>query len=109
MTNSEALELIIHEGTAEDGMDVMTRGGEDPGRERVERLKTALALVEQSIRGEPMINRALAEALYCLSFHMSDRVFAWLHCEWIDVYDEVLELIEAIFEGWRPPPGGWAK
>jgi hypothetical protein len=103
MTESEAFDLIVFEGTDADGMVVQVRCAIDPGPKRMSRLKEALALLEPCLRGSPTLDRRLANALYGLSFHMSASLAAWKHWQWYDAYFEILGWIEAIFEGDQPP------
>jgi hypothetical protein len=80
-------------------MVVETRGGTDPGKERVRRLRDALEVVAAGLAGKSQISRKLANALYGLSFHMSETLGHWKSVPWDEEYSEVLELIEEIFEG----------
>ena len=99
MNPTEALALVIHEGTSADGMVVETRAGIDPGVTRVRRLHEALVVLAAELAQATTLDRRLANALYGLSFHLSATLEHWLQCEWIEDYSQILEAIEAIFEG----------
>lgn len=99
MNLTEALTLVIHEGTAADGIVVETRAAMDPGMARVRRLLEALRVLTPSLADEKALDRRLANALYGLSFHLSTTLEQWQPCDWINEYTEILEEIEAIFAG----------
>lgn len=99
MNPEQALELVIFEGTHIDGMVVGVRSGDDPGRERVQKLYQALMIVERSLRGESSLDRNLAYALYGLTYHMDPTMKYWQDAEWFDDYVRILDVIESIFDG----------
>lgn len=67
MSEEEAVALIISEASADgDGLLVSVRSGEDPGAERMRRLVSALAVLYHSLRGQGVIDRRLASALFTL-------------------------------------------
>jgi hypothetical protein len=55
--------------------------------------------VEESVRGDSVLDRKSAFALNGLTFHMSPSLEGWSSCEWIDDYVRMLDVIESIFEG----------
>lgn len=99
ITPEQALKRVIFEGADSDGMVVEVRAGNNPGRERVNELFQALKTVEMNLRGDYVLDRKLAFALYGLTFHMSASLEGWEKCEWIDDYVRILNVIESIFEG----------
>jgi hypothetical protein len=102
MDSEQAFAIVIREGSGENGMVVETRSGIDPGVERVRELECALEVVARVIDSDATIDRALANALYGLSFHMSETLNHWQQCDWISKYTVILSKIEAIFEGTAP-------
>jgi hypothetical protein len=99
MDFAQALKLVIREGTAVDGMVVETRAGIDPGTDRVCRLRDALAIVMSETSNDSQLDRQLANALFGLSFHMSETLNHWKQCDWVSEYTVILSNIESIFEG----------
>ena len=67
MSEEEAVALVISEAHAdEESLLASVRNGEDPGTERMLRLVSALAVLYHSLRGQGLIDRKLASALFTL-------------------------------------------
>lgn len=60
MTPEEARQLLLREGEA---IPVCVRMGDDPGKERLERVSRALDVIAEATRHEPSLDRALMYAL----------------------------------------------
>jgi hypothetical protein len=78
MTPAQARQLILSEGTGEDGIVVLTRMGDDPGQVRMERLLGALRVMFEDLGQSPTIDRALAYALFGLANHVEAHVTSWM-------------------------------
>ena len=98
--------LIFHESCAEDGIVIMIRMGQDPGRERMRRLNNALQELDELTRGQTVLDRRLAYALFGLAVYPDQETRSWTRAgrEWPEdlVSREVIELgihVENIFEG----------
>ena len=103
---TELEELVFHESCAEDGIVIMLRMGQDPGRERMHRLNSALKELDELSRGQTTLDRRLAYALFALAVYPDQETRSWAHAgrEWLRelVSQEVIELmihVESIFEG----------
>jgi len=103
MDLEKALEIIIREGTAIDGLVCEARLGIDSGEDRVKQLLQALRVVAAALATDTHLDRKLANALYGLSFHLDASISRWKHCSWIDHYTEILSEIESLFEGADEP------
>ena len=99
MNSAEAFAVVVREGTADDGMVIEMRAGIDPGQQRVRRLCDALAILVDETASDSTLDRNLANALYGLSFHMSETLNHCQSCDWIPDYTVALSRIESIFEG----------
>lgn len=98
--------LIFHESCAVDGIAIMIRMGQDPGRERMRRLNSVLQELEELTRGQTTLDRRLAYALFGLAVYPDQETRSWARAgrEWpLElVSEELIELVihvERIFEG----------
>jgi len=103
---AELEELILYEGTAMDGIPVLIRMGQDPGRERMKRLNRALAELEEILRGQTTLDRRLAYAFWALATYVDQNIRSWARegREWPPelMNEELIELlmkVEYLFEG----------
>ena len=79
--------LIFDESCAEDGIVIMIRMGQDPGRERVRRLNNALQELDELTRGQTVLDRRLAYALFGLAVYPDQETRSWTRAG-KDVYAE---------------------
>ncbi len=77
MKPHEAVQLILDEGLAPDGIVVRLRMGDDPGAERMARLIAALRTVFDDLAGAETLDRQLAYALFALACHGESPVESW--------------------------------
>ena len=98
--------LIFHESCAVDGIAIMIRMGQDPGRERMRRLNSVLQELEELTRGQTTLDRRLAYALFGLAVYPDQETRSWARAgrEWPGelVSEELIELVihvERVFEG----------
>lgn len=98
--------LIFQESCTVDGIAIMIRMGQDPGRERLRRLNTVLQELEELTRGQTTLDRRLAYALFGLAVYPDQETRSWARAgrEWpVElVSEELIELVihvERIFEG----------
>jgi hypothetical protein len=68
MTPQAAVELICKEALECDGFIVELRAGNDPGRERVSQLLSAITIIFDSVRGETALDRKIAAALFGIAY-----------------------------------------
>jgi hypothetical protein len=107
MTEQGAQELILFEGgSGEDkALFVAVRMGDDPGPERMRRLLTALQIVGDALKGQDLINRELAAALWVLGSTVVSNYEAGERngIRWREgFFEEIVELmneVEGIFIG----------
>jgi hypothetical protein len=87
VTLQEAFDLVLREGLEEDGLCVLVRMGQDPGRERIKKLLEALRVLYEQSREEQHISRSLAYALFAIAFTVQGYVQgAQRSTEWSDEF-----------------------
>ena len=103
---SELEQLVIHESCALDGIVILIRIGQDPGRERMQRLNAALAELDEYLRGQITLDRRLAYAFWSLAHYVDQELQSWTRAgrEWPAelTNEELMELqinVENLFEG----------
>lgn len=67
MSPEEALALVKQEGIGGDGLVAVIWGGEDPGPDRVWRVRDALRVVFSQLEGRDTLDRELCIALFRLA------------------------------------------
>ena len=106
MSEVEAIALIISEARNEgDSLLSSVRNGEDPGRERMRRLVSALAVAFHSLSGQGELDRRLASALFTLGSHvpltissLANRGHVWRKGFMEEEVYELLVGVQSIFE-----------
>lgn len=112
MTPDEAVSLIISEARADgDSLLAQVREGQDPGRERMRTLVSALRTIFNSLSRQAELDRQLAAALFALGSDLPLTISAlasrgqiWRR-EFME--DEVYQLlmgVQGIFEDRWPEP-----
>ena len=110
-------ELVLHEATSMDGIVVLIRMGQDPGRDRMKRLIGALKELDEILRGQTVLDRRLAYAFWAIAFYTAQHVDSWVRegREWPPelANEEVIDVstyVEYLFEGGltqeEPDPDG---
>ena len=74
VTFEEACDLVLREGLEEQGLCVIVRMGQDPGRERVAKLVRAIRVIYDQLRDEQQVSRPLAYALFAIAFTVQGHV-----------------------------------
>ena len=99
-------ELVLREGTSLDGIVVLIRMGQDPGRDRMKRLIGALKELDEILRGQTMLDRRLAYAFWALASYTEQNIRSWTRegREWPPelANEELIDLftgVEYLFEG----------
>jgi predicted DNA binding protein len=101
MDLASARKLIINEGIGEDGIAVLVRMGDDPGKERFEALLKALQSVHDEIKDNDIIEKQLAHAIFSIAFHTATQISSWINngAEYREeLTEKQLPLIEAACE-----------
>ena len=105
MTQVEALNLVLEEGgsrarASADGLWSDVRFGVDPSADRMAALRYALDVLFESMRNEPTISRALAEALWALGTIVPSNFRSWKANGkvWRDGFEDEVTLLEAAVE-----------
>jgi hypothetical protein len=106
MNEEEAVALIISEARADvGGLLASVREGEDPGTDRMRRLVSALAVLYHSLRGQGVLERKLASALYTLGSDvpltissLAGKGHSWRQGFMEDEVYELLVGVQSIFE-----------
>ena len=99
-------ELVLHEATSVDGVLVLIRMGQDPGRDRMKRLIDALKGLDEMLRGQTTLDRRLAHAFWALAFYAQQDIDSWTRegRQWPPelANEEMISLltyVEYLFEG----------
>lgn len=77
MDGATARALVLDESFGENGIVLLLRMGDDPGRQRMRRLLTALHVILEEWRGVATLDRAMAHALYSLAAEADAHVASW--------------------------------
>lgn len=107
MSRQTALqELVLHEATSMDGIVVLIRMGQDPGRDRMQRLIGALKELDDILRGQTTLDRRLAYAFWALATYVEQNIHSWVRegRQWPPelANEELVDLlisVEYLFEG----------
>ena len=103
VTFEEACDLVLREGLEEQGLCVIVRMGQDPGRERVAKLVRAIRVIYDQLRDEQQVSRPLAYALFAIAFTVQGHVQGGQRSsEWPDEFvdDEQYQIclaVESVF------------
>lgn len=105
MTSAEAKALVIYEGYSgeENAAYVLVHSGEEPSRERMQRLLASLKIVFDDLQRQDIIDRKLSAALWVLGNTIMDDWKTSQHNggKWSDEFgDDVIGLfsiVESIF------------
>jgi len=99
-------ELVLREGTSLDGIVVLIRMGQDPGRDRMKRLIGALKELDKILRGRTTLDRRLAYAFWALATYVEQNIHSWAQegRQWppelaSEELIDVLTYVEYLFEG----------
>lgn len=103
---TELEQLVIHESCALDGVVILLRMGQDPGRERMQRLNAALEELDGYLRGQTTLDRRRAYAFWSIAHYVDQEIQSWIRAgrEWPAelTNEELIELqirVENLFEG----------
>lgn len=105
MDFASAKYLVLSEGIGNESMVVAARMGDELKEERFEKLLLALAVVYEHSKGQRMIERDLAHALFCLGVQLPAQIESWRSRGKVyrehsisDAMLKVVDAIESIFE-----------
>jgi hypothetical protein len=103
---TELEQLVINESCATDGIVILIRMGQDPGRERMKRLNAALKELDEFLQGQTTMDRRLAYAFWSLAHYVDQELRSWTRAgrEWPAelTNEELIELliyVDNLFEG----------
>lgn len=106
---AELEELVFHEAWDLDGVRILIRMGQDPGRERMRKLIDALKELDEILSGQRTLDRRLAYAFWTIA-NVEQDLGSWARegREWPPelTNEELIELlmsVEYLFEGGVSP------
>lgn len=76
MNREDAINLVLAEAFAESGLGMLAENAGDPGFERIEALKTALAFLHEELADDHAFDRQLVSAFFILAKRVPEAVNA---------------------------------